>query len=82
MLVDWLRKLDYEAAQRVDYFIANSRTTQERIQQYYNRESEVIYPGVSVPRHPDEGRIQDGKLAETLDSSQAQNDRNKESYYL
>ncbi len=47
-LIDWLRKLDYEAAQRVDYFIANSRTTQERIQIYYNRESEVIYPGINI----------------------------------
>lgn len=48
-LVGWLRKLDYAAAQKVDYFIANSRTTQERIKQYYQRESEVIYPGVSIP---------------------------------
>lgn len=42
----WMQRVDYEAAQRVDYFIANSRTTAERIQKYYNRESEVIYPGV------------------------------------
>jgi glycosyltransferase involved in cell wall biosynthesis len=45
-LINWLRKLDYEAAQKVDFFIANSKTTQERIKKYYNRESEVIYPGV------------------------------------
>ena len=50
-LIGWLRKLDYEAAQRVDFFIANSRNTQERIQKYYDRESEVIYPGVEIPRH-------------------------------
>jgi Glycosyltransferase Family 4 len=44
LLIGWLRRLDYEAAQRVDVFIANSRTTQKRIQKYYNRESVVIYP--------------------------------------
>ncbi len=45
-LIGWLRRLDYEAAQRVDYFIANSENTKRRIEKYYNRESEVIYPGV------------------------------------
>lgn len=48
-LISWLRKLDYAAAQRVDFFIANSKNTQERIQKYYDRESEVIYPGVNIP---------------------------------
>jgi glycosyltransferase involved in cell wall biosynthesis len=47
-LIGWLRRLDYAAAQRVDFFIANSVNTQERIQKYYNRESEVIYPGVDL----------------------------------
>ena len=41
-----MQRVDYEAAQRVDYFIANSKNTQERIKRYYGRESEVIYPGV------------------------------------
>lgn len=48
-LIGWLRRLDYAAAQRVDFFIANSRNTQERIQKYYDRESEVIYPGINIP---------------------------------
>lgn len=47
-LINWLRRLDYEAAQKVDFFIANSENTRERIQKYYNRESEVIYPGVEI----------------------------------
>ncbi|MBC7498169.1 glycosyltransferase [Candidatus Gracilibacteria bacterium] len=54
-LIGWLRKLDYEAAQRVDFFIANSKNTQERIVKYYNRESEVIYPGVNIPVIPTAG---------------------------
>ncbi|MBX9809489.1 glycosyltransferase [Candidatus Gracilibacteria bacterium] len=48
LLINWLRKIDYAAAQKVDFFIANSRNTQDRIKKYYNRESEVIYPGVEI----------------------------------
>ena len=51
-LIGLLRKLDYEAAQRVDFFIANSENTRARIKKYYNRESEVIYPGVNIPVMP------------------------------
>ena len=44
----WMQKVDYEAAQKVDSFIANSENTSERIRKYYDRESEVIYPGVNI----------------------------------
>ncbi len=44
---NWMKRLDFEAAQKVDFFIANSKTTAERIKLYYNRNSEVIYPGVN-----------------------------------
>ena len=47
----WMQKVDYEAAQKVDYFIANSNNTKERIQKYYQRDSEVIYPGIEIPDH-------------------------------
>jgi len=43
-----LRVWDRLAADRVDFFIANSKTVQERIKKYYSRESEVIYPPVEV----------------------------------
>lgn len=43
-----LRMWDYEAAQRPDVFIANSRNVQQRIRKYYLRESVVIYPPVEV----------------------------------
>jgi len=42
------KKLDYVAAQRVDYFIANSKEVQERIKKFYGRESVVIHPPVEV----------------------------------
>lgn len=41
-----LRRWDLTSAKRVDVFIANSTTTQERIKRIYNRESIVISPPV------------------------------------
>lgn len=38
-----LRMWDRLAADRVDYFIANSKFTQQRIKKYYRRDSDVIY---------------------------------------
>ncbi len=52
----WMQKVDYDAAQKVDYFIANSKNTQERISTYYKRESTVIYPGTNIvifPKNPE-----------------------------
>jgi len=43
-----LRKWDWTAAQRVDHFLANSKTVQQRIKRYYNRDAQVIYPPVDV----------------------------------
>ncbi|MDB5167046.1 MAG: hypothetical protein JWN26_191 [Candidatus Saccharibacteria bacterium] len=44
------KKLDYQAAQKVDIFVANSTETQHRIKKYYNRSSTVIHPPVDVSR--------------------------------
>ena len=43
-----LRQWDFIAAQRSDFFIANSINTQSRISKYYKRESKVIYPPVKI----------------------------------
>ncbi|MBI5621874.1 glycosyltransferase [Candidatus Falkowbacteria bacterium] len=43
-----LRKWDQLAAQRVDYFVANSKNVADRIAKYYRRDSEVIYPPVEI----------------------------------
>jgi len=51
-LIKKLRAWDYVAAQRPDYFIANSKNTQWRITKYYNRESEVIYPSIDISQFP------------------------------
>ncbi|MBU1132271.1 glycosyltransferase [Patescibacteria group bacterium] len=45
-----LRMWDKLAAERVDYFIANSLEVQKRIKKYYNRESIVIHPPVETSK--------------------------------
>lgn len=50
LLTHYLRQWDRQAADRVDYFIANSKLTQNRIKKYYRRDSVVIYPPVDVDR--------------------------------
>lgn len=54
LLVGPLRRWDHYAAQRPDYFIANSSHIQSDIKQYYDRDSVVIHPPVDVSRfNPD-----------------------------
>ncbi|MDP5039093.1 MAG: glycosyltransferase [Candidatus Gracilibacteria bacterium] len=47
-LVHKLRIWDFIAAQRVDYFIANSKNTAGRISKYYGKKAEVIHPGIDT----------------------------------
>jgi glycosyltransferase involved in cell wall biosynthesis len=44
------REWDWIAAQRVDRYITNSRTTQARILSYFGRESRIVYPPVETAR--------------------------------
>lgn len=50
LMVPALKKADYDAAQNVDVFIANSSEVQKRIKKYYGRSSTVIHPPVDVTR--------------------------------
>jgi glycosyltransferase involved in cell wall biosynthesis len=43
----FLRLYDFKRAQKVNYFIANSKETKERIKKFYRRDSIVIYPPAS-----------------------------------
>ncbi len=45
-----LRTWDRLAADRVDVFVANSETVQERIAKYYRRESVIVHPSVEVEK--------------------------------
>jgi glycosyltransferase involved in cell wall biosynthesis len=47
-MLNRLRQWDFQAAQRVDYFIANSQFVAKRIKKYYRRDAKVIYPPVAV----------------------------------
>lgn len=50
LLVKPLREWDYKAAQRPDYFIANSTHIQSEIKLFYGRDSVVIFPPVDTDR--------------------------------
>lgn len=43
-----LKAFDFESAQRVDHFIANSKFVAGRIKRYYQRDSVVVYPPVDT----------------------------------
>jgi len=43
-----LRQWDRLAADRVDFFVANSKTVQTRIKKYYSRDSSIVYPPVDA----------------------------------
>ena len=46
--LEWLRVWDVASAPRVDRWIANSRTVQNRIARYYGKPAEVIHPPVDL----------------------------------
>lgn len=43
-----IRHWDYVVSQNVDYYIANSHFIKQRIEKFYRREAEVIFPNVEV----------------------------------
>lgn len=46
----FMRMYDFISAQKVNYFIANSKNVAERIKKFYRRDSIVIYPPVELPK--------------------------------
>lgn len=47
-LLAWLRRWDLATADRVDHFVAISRTVRDRIRAFYGREADVVYPPVNT----------------------------------
>ena len=45
----YLRVVDFQVAQKVDHFIANSEETKRIIAKFYRRDSTVIYPPIAIP---------------------------------
>lgn len=44
----WMRYVDFQAAQRPDTLVANSKTTQQRIKKFWRRDSVIIPPPVAM----------------------------------
>ena len=59
LIMGYVRRADYRAAQRVDQFVANSRHVAERIRRHYGRESVVVHPPVDLPPAPAAGPRED-----------------------
>jgi len=49
-MIPGLKQADYDAAQHVDLFIANSSEVQKRITRYYGQPSTIVHPPVDVDR--------------------------------
>lgn len=47
-VLNYLRMWDQTAAKRVDFFIANSNFTAQRIKKYYKKRARVVYPPVNT----------------------------------
>ncbi|TSC94320.1 MAG: group 1 glycosyl transferase [Candidatus Berkelbacteria bacterium Athens1014_28] len=56
-----LRIWDSVAAERVDYFIANSKYIAKRIRKYYHRDSKVIYPPVDLDFYKQKNEVKKGE---------------------
>jgi glycosyltransferase involved in cell wall biosynthesis len=54
-ILSYLRVWDFEAAQRPEVLIANSLYTKKRIEKYYRRKAELVYPVLTLPEG--EGKI-------------------------
>lgn len=50
LLVGPLRRWDWRAAQRPDFFLANSTHTQAEIKQFYGRDASVLFPPIDTER--------------------------------
>lgn len=58
-MLSGLRIWDFEAAQRPEVVLANSKHVAKRISKYYRRESEVVYPPVELDRFKVSDEIED-----------------------
>ncbi|MFA4922905.1 MAG: glycosyltransferase family 4 protein [Ignavibacteriaceae bacterium] len=59
LFLHYLRMWDYSTANRVDYFIANSKYIARRIKKIYNKDADVIYPPVDTKLFPCETNKED-----------------------
>jgi len=48
IVAHFLRMFDWDSAQKINYWIANSENVRQRIQKFYRKESTVIYPPIDT----------------------------------
>lgn len=48
LYLQWLKRWDLKQAERIDYFIANSKEVQTRIKRYYHRDAPIIHPFIDT----------------------------------
>ena len=53
----FLRMVDFNSAQNVDFFIANSNEVRGRIEKFYRKDAKVIYPPVDIPEKEETSSI-------------------------
>jgi glycosyltransferase involved in cell wall biosynthesis len=63
LVLNYIRMWDRLAADRVDSFIANSKTVKKRIKKYYKAESEIIYPNIEEEKFHISNKVGDYYLA-------------------
>jgi glycosyltransferase involved in cell wall biosynthesis len=63
LVLNHIRMWDKLAADRVDFFIANSKTVQKRIAKFYKQDSKIIFPPVEVEKFYISEKIGDYFLA-------------------
>lgn len=51
-MIHKVRLWDFQAAQRVDHFVADSNFVGKRIEKFYRREFKTIYPGAHINEYP------------------------------
>lgn len=59
LALNYVRIWDRLAADRVDVFMANSKTAQFRIKKYYKRDSTIIYPPVELEKYKVSENVED-----------------------
>lgn len=59
LMLERIRKWDYETNKHVNEFIANSENVRQRISRFYKREARVIYPPLDTSQFYPEGSTRD-----------------------
>lgn len=63
VLNHFLRIIDFNLAQKVDHFVANSQETKRRIRKFYRRDATVIYPPIHIPSQLELDKAREKKIS-------------------